>query len=143
MIIADTSFLFSLYGNDAHTTTAVAWTGRQKARVATSILGHYELVNALRFAAFRKAISPTDAANSLAAVESDIKTGHLVIMQANLAQILAEAMRLSTLHTLAGGHRAFDILHVAAARQAKARMFLTFDTNQRKLAAASGLPVGP
>ena len=45
--------------------------------------------------------------------------------------------------THAGGHRSFDILHVATATLAKAKLFLTFDNNQRKLAAAAGLTVGP
>jgi predicted nucleic acid-binding protein len=105
--------------------------------------GRYELGNALRFAAFRKVISLSDAANSLAAFESDIKTGHLAVAQTDLAQVVAEAMRLSSLRTLTGGHRSFDILHVAAASVLKAARFLTFDKNQGKLAASAGLAVGP
>jgi len=143
MNIADTSFLFSLYGKDAHTPAAIAWTGAQNKRISTGVLGHYELANALRFAAFRKVISLPDATNALAAFESDIKSGYLGIVQTDLAQVVAEAMRLSALHTCAGGHRAFDILHVATARLAKAKLFLSFDNNQRKLAAAAGLAVGP
>jgi predicted nucleic acid-binding protein len=143
MNIADTSFLFSLYGRDTNTPAAIAWVVAQNKRLCTGTLGHYELANALRFAAFRKAISPLDAAHSLAAIESDIKTGHLGIVRPDLAQIVAEAACLSALHTQAGGHRAFDILHVSTARLAKARMFLSFDNNQRKLAASTGLAVGP
>lgn len=52
-----------------------------------------------------------------------------------------EAMRLSAAHTLAGGHRSFNIVHVAAAIVIKARHFLTFDQNQRRLAEAEGLVV--
>jgi hypothetical protein len=37
--------------------------------------------------------------------------------------------------TVTGGHRAFDILHVAAAVHLGADEFLTFDSNQRKLPA--------
>jgi len=143
MDVADTSFLFSLYGNDAHSSSAIAWTDGQKQPAAIGILARYELGNALRFAAFRKAISLADATYSLAAFESDIKTGHLVMAQADLAQVVAEAMRLSSLHTFAGGHRSFDILHVATASVLKAKRFLTFDNNQRKLAASAGLAVGP
>jgi predicted nucleic acid-binding protein len=51
------------------------------------------------------------------------------------------AKRLSATHTLAGGHRGFDMLHVAAATQLKARQFLTFDANQKKLAESEGLIV--
>lgn len=54
---------------------------------------------------------------------------------------LAEA--LSKRHTSAGGHRAFDVLHVATALHLGAREFLTFDANQRNLVAAEKLKVRP
>jgi hypothetical protein len=44
---------------------------------------------------------------------------------------------------MTGGHRAFAILHVAAALHLGASEFLTFDTNQRKLATTAGLKLGP
>ena len=59
------------------------------------------------------------------------------------ACVLIEAKRLSASHTMIGGHRAFDILHVAAALHLGEGEFLTFDANQRKLAAAVGLKPGP
>ena len=43
--------------------------------------------------------------------------------------------------SLAGGHRGFDILHVASALTMKATQFLTFDANQRELAEKEGLVV--
>ncbi|MFZ4765965.1 MAG: hypothetical protein ACOYMN_13525 [Roseimicrobium sp.] len=52
-----------------------------------------------------------------------------------------EAKRLSTLRTTTGGHRSFDILHVASALTLKATHFRTFDGNQKKLAEAEGLIV--
>jgi predicted nucleic acid-binding protein len=58
-----------------------------------------------------------------------------------LAVVIDEAKRLSATHTLTGGHRGFDMLHVAAALQLKARHFLTFDANQKRLAEAEGLIV--
>jgi len=58
-----------------------------------------------------------------------------------LAAIVAEAKRLSATHSLTGGHRSFDILHVAAALNMKAARLLTFDGNQKKLAKAEGLVV--
>ena len=44
-------------------------------------------------------------------------------------------------HTVTGGHRGFDILHVATARLLRATEFLTFDANQKMLAGAEGLAV--
>ena len=53
------------------------------------------------------------------------------------------AETLSTRHTITSGHRSFDVLHVATALHLGAREFLTFDVNQRKLAAAEKLKVKP
>ena len=55
--------------------------------------------------------------------------------------VLSEAKRLSGTRTLTGGHRGFDVLHVAGALKLGAARFLTFDGNQKKLAEAEGLDV--
>jgi predicted nucleic acid-binding protein len=142
-VAADTSFLFSLYGNDAHSPAARAWTQRAKAPLIVTALGRFEFGNAMRFAAFRRAIPVADALASLAAFEADWKAGFLQPGVVDLSVVVARAARLSELHTLAGGHRAFDLLHVAAALTLKATTFLSFDTNQRRLAIVAGLSVGP
>lgn len=141
--VADTSFLFSLFGNDAHTSAAQRWAQQAQLPLTVTALGRYELGNAIRFAAFRKAISQADALASLAAFEADLKSGHMHHAAFDLAAVVAEASRLSELHTLSGGHRSFDILHVATARLLKATLFLSFDANQRKLATTLHLNIGP
>jgi predicted nucleic acid-binding protein len=143
VICADTSFLFSLYGNDFNTPRAVAWMKKCKTALTLTSLGEYELANALRFAEFRKAIPPGEAALFLAHFEADKASGRLRIQVCNLADVVEEARRLSATHTLTGGHRGFDILHVAAALLMKAGKILTFDENQKKLAEAEGLTVLP
>jgi len=143
VVVADTSFLFALFGNDTHTAAAQAWTRSAGRPIAVSALSRYELGNALRFAVFRKAVAQADALRSLAAFEADLRTGHLQLAGCDLAAVVAEAARLAERHTISGGHRSFDILHVATARVLKATMLLTFDANQRKLAAGVGLTVGP
>ena len=70
-----------------------------------------------------------------------LSAGRLLHEELNLADVLAEAGRISEAHTPAGGRRGFDILHVAAAKKIGATDFLTFDQNQRKLARAVGLKV--
>jgi len=142
-IVTDTSFLFSLFGGDAHTATARAWAIQTKQPIAVTALNHYEFGNAIRFAAFRKVISQQDALNSLAAFEADLRNGILQPLSPDLANIVKEAARFSELHTMSGGHRSFDILHVAAARVLKATLFLSFDANQRKLAGTAKLTIGP
>jgi len=73
--------------------------------------------------------------------EADRASGRLLIQICNLAEVVDEAKRLSASHTLAGGHRGFDILHVATALILKAQQLLTFDENQKKLTEAEGLVV--
>jgi predicted nucleic acid-binding protein len=142
-VLSDTSFLFSLFGNDAHTLSARKWVSQSRLPIAVSGLNRYEFQNAIRFAAFRQAISGTEAIATLEAFESDLKSGHLQLTQVDLTTVLVEASNLSANHTISGGHRSFDILHVAVARTLKAGEFLTFDENQRKLARSARMEVGP
>lgn len=138
---ADTSFLFSLYGNDVHTPRALAWIKSQRSALTLTSLNEFELANALRFSEFRKGIAPGEAALFWAQFEADRASGRLQIQVCNLADVIDEAKRLSATHTLTGGHRGFDILHVATALRLKAQQILTFDENQKKLAEAEGLVV--
>jgi predicted nucleic acid-binding protein len=141
VICCDTSFLFALYGSDAHSPKAVAWTAQCTTAIRLNALTHYELGNALRFAEFRKVLKPGEAAKYWALFESAVTQRRLIVEVCNLADVVDEARRLSAMHTLAGGHRAFDTLHVAAALKARADEFLTFDGNQKKLALSEGLRV--
>ena len=141
VICADTSFLFSLYGNDVNSARAVKWADASTSPVSLHPYNPYELGNALRFSEFRKTIRPGEAAMFWAQFEAAQRQGRLHHCICNLADVLDEATRLSSTHTLTEGHRGFDILHVAAALVMKASEFLTFDVNQRNLAENEGLVV--
>ena len=56
---------------------------------------------------------------------------------------MREAKWLSSQHTISGGYRSFDILHVAAALELGAKEFLTFDARQTALAEAENFAVKP
>ena len=137
----DTSFLYSLYGNDAHSPRAVAWVKHSSKAIHLNHLAHFEFGNALRFSEFRKVVPAGTAAMYWAGFEAAIAQKRLVVMTTNLADIVEEAKRISSQRTLNGGHRSFDILHVASAIVVDATQFLTFDDNQKKLAEAEGLIV--
>ena len=143
VVCCDTSFLFSLYARDAHTSKALTLTKQFSKPLTISTVNEFEFCNALRFTAFRKLMPASDVALIIAAFESDIATGKLIVATCNLAEVFTEAKRLSANYTLKGGHRAFDMLHVAAAIQLGASEFFSFDANQRKLAKAAGLKVKP
>ena len=74
-------------------------------------------------------------------LKSDLISGDLITVPGPWPQIHLAAERLSELYTDAGGHRSMDILHVATAIEMGAKVFLTFDGNQKKLAEAEGLLV--
>jgi predicted nucleic acid-binding protein len=141
VISADTSFLFSLYGNDSHTPKTVTWSAGNTDPILISAFNRFELINALRFAECRKQLPSGSAMTYQNLFINAISAGRLIEPNLNLSNILAEAHRLSSVHTLRHGHRAFDILHVAAAKVMKASHFLTFDANQKRLAESEGLIV--
>ena len=138
---ADTSFLFAVYGNPAHTPVALSWLRETGQKVSISELADFELCNALRFAEFAGRLASGNAARFLVQYESDCAAGRIRIEICNLADIVREAKRLSGMYTAEKGHRAFDILHVATAISQRADRFLTFDANQKKLAEAEGLQI--
>ena len=55
------------------------------------------------------------------------------------AAVHQRAEALSAAHTISSGHRLADILHVATALHLGVAEFLTFDSNQKKLAQAEAL----
>jgi predicted nucleic acid-binding protein len=85
----------------------------------------------------------TDAQTALTQFETDLADSVAVLVSCNFQDVLRRAESLSAQHTITGGHRSFDVLHVATALHLGAREFLTFDLNQRKLAAAEKLRVKP
>lgn len=141
VISADTSFLFSLYGNDSNTPAAVTWGKENAFPISISPLNRFELLNALRFSEFRRTLKPGESTMHQELFHNAITAGRLINAPVKLEEILTEAHRLSAAHTPTGSHRGFDILHVAAAKILHATHFLTFDANQRKLAESEGLVV--
>ncbi|MGH8048989.1 MAG: type II toxin-antitoxin system VapC family toxin [Chthoniobacterales bacterium] len=118
-----------------------AWGRKSETPLKLSSLNEYELANALRLAEFRKAIVPGGAAIFWSQFEADIAGGLLIVEVCNLAEVIGEGMRLSATHTISGGNRAFDILHVVAALRMGADEFLTFDERQKAFATKEGLRV--
>jgi predicted nucleic acid-binding protein len=145
MISCDTSFLASLYLVDTHTPKARARLReiRPPEGLVLSPFHQHELPNAVRLSVFRGLRDAATGETILAAFEADLASGHFGLPTCNLASVLIEAKRLSASYTMTWGHRAFDILHVAAALHLGASEFLTFDTNQRRLAITAGLKPGP
>lgn len=145
----DTSFLYALYREQDNSDTATELLGSTPAPLVVTELLLYEFRQSVRFQvylhgkSFRKGFPRAEGDTLFAKLERNIVTGAVVVLPVSLAAIFARAEALSVRHTETGGHRAFDILHVATARELGAREFLSFDGNQRRLAVAEGLTVLP
>jgi hypothetical protein len=101
----------------------------------------WEFRQSVRFQAFRHSKSPQVGypMKMLTDLGDDMKDGLVVVAEIDMTNILITGERISKLRTFAGGHRSFDILHVATAVDLDAREFLSFDANQNELATVEGL----
>jgi predicted nucleic acid-binding protein len=147
--LPDTSFLFALYVPQSNSAVAAAFSTTMKEPLQLTPLLACEFRQSLRFQAWRNSINPREGVppqvvqTALNRLEADIKNGAAVFPACNISEVLRKAEEISTRHTITGGHRSFDVLHVAAAVQLGATEFLSFDANQRKLATAEKLAVKP
>ena len=145
----DTSFLCAFYVRQSNSVAAAAHAATMKEPLHVAAFLAYELRQSLRFQVWRRSANPreglalADAQAALSQFDADLASGVAVLEPCNFQDVLRRAEDLSNRHTIAGGHRSFDVLHVATALHLGARQFLTFDTNQRKLATVEGLAVRP
>lgn len=145
----DTSFLCALYVRQDNSTAAAAHFKAMTEALHVSSLMLYEFRQSVRFQVWlhsrdkSKGYSQAVADTALGKLQANMEAGAVVPVTAEWPDVHRLAETISKRHTSAGGHRAFDVLHVATALHLGAREFLTFDTNQRKLAAAEKLKVKP
>ncbi|OYV06399.1 MAG: hypothetical protein CFE26_06540 [Verrucomicrobiales bacterium VVV1] len=89
----------------------------------------------------KKGFPPAEGARMLRDLQSDLVAGVLSMKAIDWADVHRIAEQLRDRHTREGGHRLADLLHVATALHLGAESFLTFDDQQRKLAAEEGMDV--
>lgn len=142
----DTSFLCSLYRQQVHSPRAIACMGTLDALPVSTVL-LLEFRQSVRLQTWlhgkdrKRGFSKLEGAGMLQHLQGDLAGGLLKIVPVDWADVHQVAGSLSAKHTESGGHRLTDVLQVATALHLGAREFLTFDTNQRKLAEAEGLVV--
>ncbi|ACB74533.1 type II toxin-antitoxin system VapC family toxin [Opitutus terrae] len=145
----DTSFLCALYVAQSTSAVAIAHYRRMKEPLHVSVLLLGEFRQSVRFQIFRNSKDATQGyarntgLEALAKLQSNIDAGALVVVPTEWTEVFHLAERISAQHTIAGGHRFMDVLHVATAMHLGAVELLSFDANQRKLAAAEGLAAKP
>jgi predicted nucleic acid-binding protein len=141
----DTSFLFALYRTQDNSDRAITYRSSMEEHLTVTPLLLWEFRQAARFQAFRNRNNPKlgyplhEAEKMISDLKEDLDNGSVVVAELDWMNTLIFAERLSKTRTHTGGHRSFDILHIAAALQLEADAFLSFDGNQNTLAAAEGL----
>jgi len=138
---ADTGFLVSLYGQDAHSAVATALVKSKPVFILTP-LGEAEFTNAIELRVFRKEWTRAEARSIHETFQQHQAAGVFRIAPLG-PEVWEKALVLSRRHSAKLGSRTLDVLHVAAAIVLKPDVFYAFDKRQRKLARAERLRVLP
>lgn len=143
----DTSFLCALYREQDNTERADAFMEQIKGEIVVSSQVLWEFRQSTRFQVFRhqsdktKGFSKSEAERMIRVLAENVKAGSLTLETVEWPDVHSIAETLSSSHTMKGGHRPMDIIHLATAKHLGLKHFLTFDGNQKKLAEAEGLIV--
>ena len=138
---ADTGFLVSLYGQDAHSEVATALVSSKPIFLLTS-LGEMEFTNAIELRVFRKEWARREA-RAVLELFLQHQAATVFRLEPFSPEIWEKALSLSRRHSALLGTRTLDILHVASALVFKPDVFYTFDERQAKVAKAERLRVLP
>lgn len=141
----DTSFLCALYRSQDNSPQAIAYRAEMTEPLHVTRLLLWEFRQSVRFQAFRHSQNRQlgyplhEAEKMISDLNDDLHQGLVVSVEMDFIDVLVAGEHISKSRTFPGGHRSFDILHVATALEHGAKEFLTFDCNQIALATAEGL----
>ncbi len=140
----DTSFWVSLYVASDDTKEALAILFSIGEALPFTPLNRMEFRNSIRRLVFTRKIQPGEARQILRLADDDVRQETILPhTPSEWTNILKRAEEFGNKHTQEIGCRSLDLLHVALAAELRAKRFLSFDINQRKLASAVGLTVLP
>ena len=145
----DTSYLCALYRRQDNTERAIALRAFMREPLTVTAVLLFEFRQSVRWQTWlhrkdaAKGYGEREGTRMLADLQSDIDAGLVRIVPVDWAKVISTAEQVSAQHTRKGGHRGFDILHVATALELDAKEFLTFDAKQSTLAKSAGLKVKP
>ena len=143
----DTSFLCALYRTQDNSPRALAYRDAMTEPLHVTRLLLWEFRQSVRFQAFRHSKNREvghplhEAERMIEKLTEHLGLGLVKLEDCDFINILVTSERISKSRTFTGGHRSFDILHVATAIELGAKEFLSFDANQIQLAGAEGLTI--
>jgi len=147
----DTSFLCALYRKQDNSDCALAYREAMSGPLHVTRLLLWEFRQSVRFQACRHSKNrevgypQREAERMVEKLTEHLALGALKLADCDFINVLITGEQISKTRTFTGGHRSFDILHIATAIELGAKAFLSFDANQTRLAAAEGLetPLDP
>jgi predicted nucleic acid-binding protein len=132
-IYFDTSFLTSLYAQDANAEVATEAIGAVSSARLVTYLTELEFRNALQLRVFRKETNATAARAAYADWQTDLNDG--LFRLCPLPEDWIRRSHAIAQHSTARlGIRTLDLIHVAAAVELEADALFSFDERQRRLA---------
>lgn len=145
----DTSFLCSLYREQDNSAECRRTYQSLDEPLGVSSAVMFEFRQSVRLQVFlnskdsTKGYRQAEATRMLTKLEQNTSAGAVTIVQVDWPAVLLIAERVSAAHIVHGGHRSWDVLHVATALHLGSQTLLSLDFRQRALAAANGLKVAP
>lgn len=142
-IYPDTTFFVALrFFDDTHHEEATQFVeDRSGDSFLWSPWHRVEVSNALRQFARgdQPVLKAADARRIIHRLETDVRVGYFLHMEADWRDVLRAAYEISAEHGSSLPCRAADLLHVAYAKELAADAFVSFDEDQLQLARAAGL----
>jgi predicted nucleic acid-binding protein len=141
-VYADTSWWLAYKSvRDAHHGEAVSLFDRlPDAEILWTPWQRVEVLNTFRQAERSAVVSPGEARRLIRGLEQEVRLGYWQHVEFDWTDAVRTACELGAEHSLKMIVRSMDLFHVAIALEVAADGFLTFDQDQRSLAAAAGLP---
>jgi predicted nucleic acid-binding protein len=144
-IYPDTSFFIALrFANDFHHLAATRYVAQNESEVFLWSPWHrLEVGNAFRQLCLGEdpILREGEARRIIRQLEADVRLGYFLHMEADWRDVLRTANEISAGYAFQQPCRAADLCHVAYAVELGTEVFVTFDSDQAKLAEATGLTV--
>lgn len=137
---ADASFLLAVAGDDVHTAKAAAFLAKHSGTgLRTTAMVVFECRNRLHKWKLAGEMTVSEFDRTQLHLDALISQRFIYLSEVSLRSLHAGARRLIEHFSPKIPHGALDLLHVAAAAALRCEAFVTFDRNQRGVAAAAGL----
>lgn len=135
----DTGVLLKLYTPEQDSDAARDFVRRWKQPLLFTRLHRVECTAALRLKVFRGECRQNEVTSALRDIDEDIVSGVLQTADLDWNAAWGRCVGLADAHAAATGCRTLDALHVACAVELGARMLVTSDPRQARLARQAGL----